>query len=144
MPSRDFAGRRRPSWRGRARARAPGSARFLHQHQFQVEGNRILVMDNDGGLRRTSRVVEYELDLDTMLATEVWSYVADPTVYTFVLGEPTRMEDGSTFVNWSAAGQLERVTPDGERIWKLNTGARYVFGFHTQEKSLYPRELRTP
>ena len=78
------------------------------------------------------------------LFNRVWSYVADPTVYTFVLGEPTRMEDGSTFVNWSAAGQLERVTPDGERIWKLNTGARYVFGFHTQEKSLYPRELRTP
>ena len=124
---------------------APGSARFLHQHQFQVEGNRILVMDNDGGLRRTSRVVEYELDLDTMLATEVWSYVADPTVYTFVLGEPIRYDSGETFVNWSAAGQMERIAADGVTSqWKLNTGAGFVFGFHTLADSLYPASSRTP
>jgi outer membrane protein assembly factor BamB len=123
---------------------APGSARFLHQHQFQVNGNRILVMDNDGSPGNQSRVLEYELDFDAKMATQVWSYVADPSVYTFVLGEPTRMEDGSTFVNWSTAGQLERVTADGESIWKLNSGAGFAFGFHTQEKSLYPRELRTP
>ena len=86
---------------------APGAARFLHQHQFQVRGNRILVMDNDGSPGNESRVLEYELDLDAKMATQVWSYVADPSVYTFVLGEPMRFDDGSTFVNWSAAG------PDG-------------------------------
>jgi len=117
---------------------APGSARFLHQHQFQVRGNRILVMDNDGSPGNESRVLEYELNFDTKVATQVWSYVSTPSVYTFVLGEPIRFDDGSTFINWSAAGQMERLDPNGNSIWKLNTGAGFVFGFHTLAGSLYP------
>jgi len=116
---------------------ASGSARFLHQHQFQVNGNRILVMDNDGALETESRVLEYELDFEAGVATEVWSYVADPSVYTFVLGEPQRFADGSTFINWSAAGQLERLDENDERVWKLNTRAGYVFGFHQLADTLY-------
>ena len=117
---------------------AEGSARFLHQHQFDLHGDHILVLDNDGTPGNESRVLEYELDLEANLATEVWSYTADPSVYTLVLGESTRLNNGDTFVNWSAAGQLERVTADGESIWKLNTAAGFVFGYHTLAKSLYP------
>ncbi|HEY6724113.1 MAG TPA: aryl-sulfate sulfotransferase [Polyangiaceae bacterium] len=116
---------------------ASGSARFLHQHQFQVRGDRILVMDNDGALETESRVLEYELDVEAGVATQVWSYVADPSVYTFVLGEPQRFSDGSTFINWSAAGQLERLDENDERVWKLNTRAGYVFGFHQLADTLY-------
>jgi hypothetical protein len=123
---------------------APGSARFLHQHQFQVRGNRVIIMDNDGSPGNESRVLEYELDLERSLATQVWSYVAQPSVYTFVLGEPTRFDDGDTFINWSAAGQMERVTAAGEARWKLNTAAGFVFGFHTLVSSLYPPRSTRP
>ncbi len=116
---------------------APGSTRFLHQHQFQVRGNRILILDNDGSPGDDSRVLEFELDFENNVATQVWSYVADPIVYTFVLGEPVRLENGDTFVNWSAAGQLERVTADRRSIWKLNTPLTYAFGFSTLADSLY-------
>ncbi len=116
---------------------SPGSARFLHAHQFQVLGNRILVMDNDGAGGHTSRVLEYELDLQSQVARQLWSYTASPVVYTFVLGEPLRFDDGSTFINWSAAGQMERVAPTGTPVWKLNTPAGYVFGFHTLADSPY-------
>jgi hypothetical protein len=116
---------------------APGSARFLHEHQFQVLGDRILVMDNDGAGGHTSRVLEYELDAANKVAKQVWSYTANPAVYTFVLGEPLRFTDGSTFINWSAAGQMERLDPGGVSIWKLNTPAGYVFGFHTLADSPY-------
>lgn len=122
---------------GATLAFAPGAARFLHQHQFEVRGRRVLVMDNDGAPGDESRVVEYELDLASMQASQVWTYVASPSVYTFVLGEPVRLDDGGTFVNWSAAGQMERLDPSGTRIWKLNTGAGFVFGFHTLAASLY-------
>jgi hypothetical protein len=119
---------------------ASGSARFLHQHQFQVRGDRIVVMDNDGSIARDpeSRIIEYQLDFEQMVATEVWSYLSDPPVYTFVLGEPTRLNDGSTFVNWSAAGQMDRVDENDERTWKVNTPVGYVFGFHELADSLYP------
>lgn len=119
-----------------------GSQRFLHQHQFQLLGDdRILVMDNDGSIGNESRVLEYELDFENMVATQVWSYVADPIVYTFVLGEPIRLLDGSTMVNWSAAGQMDLVNEDGEVTWKINTGAGAAFGFNTVVDSLYPDEL---
>ncbi len=117
---------------------ADGSDRFLHQHQFEVRGDHILVLDNDGSSGSESRVLEYELDFDNNLATQVWSYVASPPVYTFVLGEPTRLSDEDVFVNWSAAGQLERVSGD-ETTWKLNTRAGFIFGFHTLASSLYPQ-----
>ena len=123
---------------------APGAQRFLHQHQFQVRGNRILVMDNDGSPGNESRVLEYELDMANKVATQVWSYVATPSVYTFVLGEPIRFDDGGTFVNWSAAGQMDRLDPAGNRVWKLNTGAGFVFGFHTLAASLYPAAAPPP
>lgn len=116
---------------------ASGSARFMHEHQFHVRGNRILVMDNDGAGGHTSRVLEYELDMTSHVAKQIWSYTASPAVYTFVLGEPLRFDDGSSFINWSAAGQMERVSPTGTSIWKLNTPAGYVFGFHTLADSLY-------
>ena len=116
---------------------APDAEVFLHQHQFQVRGNHILVMDNDGSPGNESRVLEYELDFERNLATQIWSYVSNPSVYTFVLGEPTRLDDGDTFINWSAAGQMERVTGEGASRWKLNTGAGFVFGFSTLADTLY-------
>jgi hypothetical protein len=116
---------------------AQGSARFMHQHQFQVRGDHILIMDNDGAGGHQSRVTEYQLDLQNKVATQVWIYISNPSVYTFVLGEPQRFDDGSSFINWGAAGQLERLDSSGASIWKLNTGAGYVFGFHTLADSLY-------
>ena len=117
---------------------ASGSSRFLHQHQFDVFGDHVLVMDNDGSLADESRVLEYVLDLDAHLATEIWSYVAEPPVYTFVLGEPSRLENGDTFVNWSTAGQMELVDPSGTPHWQLNTNVGFAFGFHTLADTLYP------
>jgi hypothetical protein len=116
---------------------AAGSPRFLHEHQFEVVGNHILVMDNDGAPGDVSRVLEYELDFTAKTATPVWTYTADPSVYTFVLGEPVRLADGGTFVNWSTAGQMERLDPTGKSVWKLNTDAGFAFGFQTLTTTLY-------
>jgi uncharacterized OB-fold protein len=110
---------------------------FLHQHQFHVRGNRIVVFDNEGSLSPESRVLEYELDFENNTARQVWSYVAEPVVNAFVLGEPTPLEGGDLFINWGSAGQLERVTPDGRSLWKLNTPLGYVFGFNTVAETLY-------
>ena len=116
---------------------AAGAPRFLHQHQFQIRGNRILLMDNDGAPGNASRVLEFELDLGAKTASLVGSYTANPSVYTFVFGEPLRFDDGSTFINWGAAGQMERLDPSGASIWKINTNVGFAFGFHTLVDSLY-------
>jgi hypothetical protein len=116
---------------------ADGSASFLHQHQFQVFGDHIVVHDNDGTMDRKSRVVEYQLDFEAGTATEVWSFMSTPAVYTPVLGEALHLDGGDTFVDWSYAGQLERVNPDGETTWKLNTPAGFVLGYPTLFPSFY-------
>jgi hypothetical protein len=54
-----------------------------------------------------------------------------------VLGEPIRLADGGTFVNWSTAGQMERLDATGTSTWKLNSGAGIAFGFQTLATSLY-------
>lgn len=117
---------------------ADGSPHFLRQHQFEVFENGILVFDNDGALDDSvSRVTEYEFDFETHTASSVWTYIADPAVFTFVLGEPIRLEDGNTLINWSASGQMNLVTPDGDSIYQINLPIGYVFAFNTVEPSFY-------
>ena len=111
--------------------------RFWHQHQFQVLENGILIFDNDGAPGTESRVTEYAFDFDTNTASEVWSYTAQPSVFSFVLGEPIRLDNGNTLINWSASGQMNLVTSDGDSIYQLNLPMGNVFGFNTLETSLY-------
>jgi len=107
-------------------------SRFRHQHQFQmIDADHLLVFDNDGAGATTSRAIEYELDHDAMTATQVWDYTPDPKVYSFVLGDAERLDGGDTFVAFSVAGRLDRVSPDGELLWSVATGVGYAFGFVT-------------
>lgn len=112
--------------------------RFRHQHQFEIQGNRLLVFDNDGAEDGTSRAIEYELDRAAKTATQVWDYTPDPKIYSFVLGDVSRLEDGDTFVAWSVNGQLDRVAADGTREWGVNTPVGYAFGFVTLAPALVP------
>jgi len=113
-----------------------GSATFLHQHQFHVMDDSIVVFDNDGYGGMASRVVEYDVDFEAQTAEESWSYT-DVTLYTFVLGDVTRLDDGDTLVTWSVSGQIDRISPNGDVDWTLNTGVGAVFGFNTVVDSLY-------
>ena len=84
-------------------------------------------------------MLEYDFDPDAGLAEEIWSYSPTPSIYSFVLGDVARMDDGDTLVTWSASGQIDRVTADGEATWTLNTPVGYVLGFDTVSTSLYPQ-----
>ncbi|MDP6933130.1 MAG: aryl-sulfate sulfotransferase [Myxococcota bacterium] len=118
---------------------ASGSSTFIHQHQFDLadDGQTIVVFDNDGATGTVSRVLEYALDPEAGEAEETWSYQADPTIYSFVLGDVHRFDDGDTLVTWSTSGQLDRVDPDGELVWQLNSDLGYVFAFNTILDDLY-------
>jgi len=115
----------------------PGSTSFLHQHQFQVLDDSVLVFDNDGGAGLASRAIEYGIDLSAGTADEVWSYTADPPIYSFVLGDVNRFDDGDTLITWSVLGQIDRITEAGESVWRLNTSMGYALGFNTVYGDLY-------
>lgn len=110
---------------------------FHHEHQFEIEGDRLLVFDNAGLAFNKSRAIEYQVDFDAGVATEVWRYEPDPSINSFVLGDVARMDDGDTLITWSMAGQIDRVDADGVVKWTLNTELGYVFGFMTVASDLY-------
>ena len=114
-----------------------GSSAFLHQHQFQVLDGSVLVFDNDGGAGLASRAIEYAVDPDAGTAEQIWSYTADPPIYSFVLGDVNRFDDGDTLITWSVLGQIDRVTSAGESVWRLNTSMGYALGFNTVYADLY-------
>jgi len=105
-------------------------ARFLHAHQFEWVGASAVVFDNDGAGGNRSRAIEYALDESAGTATEVWSYMPDPTVFSFVLGDVARYDD-STLVTFSVAGQIDRVAADGSLLFRANTSVGHAFGYTT-------------
>ena len=110
---------------------------FLHEHQFERTPTGIVVFDNSGAGGNASRAIEYTIDLDLDTATEVWSYKPVPSIYSFVLGDVHRYEDGDTLVTFSGAGELNRVTPDGDAEWVLNTELGTALGFVDPQDDLY-------
>jgi len=114
-----------------------GSEQFLHQHQFEVRDDTILVFDNEGAAGTVSRAIEYTYDEQTQQMDQIWSYTADPALYTFVLGDVARLEDEQTLVTWSVLGQIDRATTDGDVVWQANTAMGAAFGFNTVLDSLY-------
>ncbi len=110
---------------------------FLHEHQFEVMDDKLLVFDNDGAEGQVSRVVQYDVDWDARTAELSWTYTADPTVYSFVLGDVARLDGGDTVVTWSVGGQIDRVDAEANLLWRLNTSVGTAFGFDTVMPSPY-------
>lgn len=115
---------------------ASGRATFLHQHQFQVLDDSILIFDNDGGLS-TSRAMEFSMEDGAAEWEDIWSYEPDPSIYTFVLGDVHRFDDGDTLITWSVSGQIDRVDSSGVPNWTLNSALGYAFGFNTVQSTPY-------
>ena len=107
---------------------------FHHEHQFEYWPGHMLVFDNDGA-GFSSRLLEYAFDPKEPTAKVIWEY--DTDVFSPVLGDVQRLDNGDTMAVESLSGQIERVTADGESIWKANTSAGTVFGFGAHYKSPY-------
>lgn len=99
------------------------------QHQFDLEGDSLLVFDNGASATLDSRVVEYTLDFDAGTAEEVWTYRTDPALFTYALGNVGRLPDGDRLITWSTGGQLEKVSDDGTLQWRLNTEIGAALGY---------------
>ncbi len=109
------------------------------QHQFEKQPGGILIFDNGPTERGYSRVVELSLDEDTLEAEQIWEYIRDPSVYVFAKGDVARFDDGTTQVVWSASGEIENVTPEGENLWRLNTSLGQAITFVQILDDLYQR-----
>ena len=103
-------------------------ATFVHQHQFHRIDGGLLVFDNDGATGFQSRVVEFSFDDQAKTASLIREIYADPTLYSFILGDVQRLDDGDTHVVWSTAGIVDRYGADGTRRWRMSV-PDLLFGF---------------
>ncbi len=114
-----------------------GADRFIHSHQFEVLEDSFLVFDNDGSSENmVSRVLEFDFDPTATTADKIWEYTADPAVFSFVLGDVHRFDDGDTLVTWSVNGLIERVDGDLPE-WSVQADFGHAFGFNTVREDLY-------
>jgi len=114
-----------------------GGQPFANQHQFQWLGDSILVFDNGTPEENSSELVQYRVDEEAMEMELIWSYQADPTVYTVSLGDALRLPNGNTIGDYSMSGQIDEVDPDGELIWRLNMDLGGATGYVDWKQTLY-------
>lgn len=111
-------------------ALAAGSTLPLGQHQFDFRDGRIAIHDNRD-TTRGSRLVVYDLDFasDPPMAEETFEYVPEPTIYDFVMGDATWLDDERVIMTWSTTGLLEERTLDGEVPWSIVLDLGSVFSY---------------
>ncbi len=118
-----------------------GEGLFAEQHEFELLGDRVLVFDNGTVARYTSRALEVELDTSAMETWAVWSNVADPPLFIPAGGDVSRLPSGNTLITWSTAGQIDEVTPEGERVWQLQTDLGAGVFYTVWQDDLYTTDL---
>lgn len=85
-----------------------------HGHQLLGNGNFLVFNNGNGGVSSPSRVIEFALDYDEFVATEVWSYESEFGSGT--LGDVQRLDSGNTVVTYSNSGVIQEVDPAGEVV----------------------------
>ncbi|MDG1480711.1 MAG: aryl-sulfate sulfotransferase [Myxococcota bacterium] len=109
----------------------PKSAIFRRQHQFQVLNDSILIFDNGSMSEGYTEIHELTLDTAAMTATPLWNYQPTESLYTLVLGDVQRLNDGDTLITYCGSGIVEQVSPQAEVRWRLYTPLSVVLGYST-------------
>ncbi len=113
----------------------PGFKGFSHQHTAFITSRGTLMMFDNGNLKpapRTSRVVEYALDVPGRKATKVWEYIPVPRVFSASMGSVQELVNGNVLVGYGlitepAVSPLvsQEVNRSGQVVAEVNdnTGA---------------------
>ena len=99
----------------------PEHATFRRQHQFQLLDDSLLVFDNGSTTEGISEVHELRLDEAAGTVEQIWHYAPQDSVYTMMFGDVSRQPDDDTIINFCASGLVERVGPDGDVRWRMET-----------------------
>ncbi len=111
------------------------------QHQFEyLDENHLLIFDNGEPGRGYSRVVEFEIDQDTLEADQIWEYIRDPSVFVYAKGDVHRFDDGTTQTVWSSSGEMQLVDEEGTVLWQANTELGQAITFVQPFQSFYENE----
>ncbi len=115
---------------------AEGTREFNYQHDPNfTEGGTILMITTDEEDETTA--VEYEIDDDQELLTEIWSHGDGEGLYVLVQGTARELSNGNRMVNFGSSGLVREVTPDGDVAWEMSALAGAAFGNTVPFDDLY-------
>jgi hypothetical protein len=89
---------------------------FSHQHSIRITPTGSYLLFDNGNYRENeySRGVEYVLDQQKKIATQIWQYRHTPDIFSVSMGSIQRLPNGNTFLGWGSASQaFTEVRPDG-------------------------------
>jgi hypothetical protein len=116
----------------------PPQSQFSWQHGISYTDEGTLLVSShargeDGS--STTKVIEYEVDHEAALLSEVWSY--DPHAYASTNGDAWRLDNGNTLHLLGSASEILEVTPEAEVVWHLDYGATQLLGRGELIEDLY-------
>jgi len=113
---------------------------FDKNHQFHRLDGSLLMFVNGDDQTNCSEAREYAYEGDGGEVELIWSHMPDPCVYTFSLGDVSRLDSGNTLITFSNQGQIEEVDPSGDVLWRLQGSLGGALGYATFLEDLYGTE----
>ena len=114
-------------------------ATFLHQHQFAWDDGEMLVFDNDGAPGNASRALAYDFDAAAGTAAQTAAYAPVPSLYSFIMGDVHRLDDGGALALYSVPGVILDFDADGAERWRLTVDEGGPLGFVSTWATAYDR-----
>ncbi len=116
----------------------PEESQFEWQHGISYTDDETLLVstraDSDSG-SNTTKVIEYEVDHDAQVLTEVWSY--DAGAYASTNGDAWRLDNDNTLHVLGSASEIIEVTIDKDVAWHLDYGSTQLLGRGEMIEDLY-------
>ena len=95
---------------------------FFHQHSVTAIGeDRLLMFDNGGMERPSSRVLELAVDPVGLTAQRTWEYALPPALTSAVTSSVVRQPNGNTLVLSGLHCAVLDVTRQGEVVWQVRS-----------------------
>jgi hypothetical protein len=105
---------------------AEGSENFSFPHGVSYTPDGTMLMTSN--INSQIAAVEYSIDDEAQLLTEVWSHGRDESISALALGFAKRLENGNTLINFGNNGTIREVTADGQVAWEVKvTNANVPF-----------------
>ena len=108
----------------------------VHQHQFEWDGDRLVVFDNGRNAQTGSRLLELSFDEAAQTATSTCNWQRDPATWAYVMGDVKRQVDGGLLAAFGTAGVLDDISADGTVRWELATPLGTAIGYLDWAESL--------
>jgi hypothetical protein len=109
---------------------------FMEQHQFDLRDDTITVFDNGTASHGSSRIVQYDLGADGGQVEQLFTYESDPSLFCYVLGDVSILDNDHRLITWSTAGRIEEIDAQSEVVWRIDAELGGAFGYTTWSESL--------